>query len=362
MLSYSGAKPGVGTLITNQPRDIFWANRSRAQFIAAPATIDGTLSSNPTNAPYQFYLYAGTLLGRVTATRKYTNAVLGLTTTPQGGGQTTLNTDVNTAAELLRRVGATGTFTLTGPNVASGVVRSKTATYSAINTTTGAITITALATAAVSAVNQVNSLVTVDSTGSGTFTLTIEGITTAAITYNSTVATLITNINNALNATFGTSAIVASGASLAALILTFSGTGFSGRPVGTVQATLLTGATGFTMNGSGTVGTPSTSPVTTAGVTAVAADEGEFVTGSLIQPTDGSQTILTLICDIDGIKVADGTNVTRVDAFDPQLLAAGGTINVGLIVNYPPDPSLQAYVKAAIRAFCGGVTFSDDQI
>ena len=68
------------------------------------------------------------------------------------------------------------------------------------------------------------------------------------------------NINTALNAAFGTSAIVASGASLAALILTFSGTGYAGRPInnssnGTVSgvkviATLLTGATGFTVGNS----------------------------------------------------------------------------------------------------------------
>jgi hypothetical protein len=31
-----------------------------------------------------------------------------------------------------------------------------------------------------------------------------------------------------------------------------------------------------------------------------------------------------------------------------------------MIVNYPSDPSLTAYVKQAIKAFAGGVTFSDD--
>jgi hypothetical protein len=84
------------------------------------------------------------------------------------------------------------------------------------------------------------------------------------------------------------------------------------------------------------------------------------VTASLIQPTDGSQAILSLVADLYGIKVTDQTNVNRVDVFDPQLLLAGGTINSQMIVNYPADTSLQAYVKAALKSFAGGVTFSDD--
>jgi hypothetical protein len=31
-----------------------------------------------------------------------------------------------------------------------------------------------------------------------------------------------------------------------------------------------------------------------------------------------------------------------------------------MIVNYPADTSLQAYVKAAIKTFASNVTFSDD--
>jgi hypothetical protein len=70
--------------------------------------------------------------------------------------------------------------------------------------------------------------------GSGTFTLTCEGITTASITYSATPATLVSRINTALNAAFGTSCIVASGSAITAIALTFSGTGYVGRPVGAV--------------------------------------------------------------------------------------------------------------------------------
>lgn len=90
-------------------------------------------------------------------------------------------------------------------------------------------------------VNEVFALPFVDSTGSGNFTITIEGITTGAIVYSATVATLVSHINTALDAAFGTAAIVASGGSLAAVILTCSGNGYTGRSVGLPTATLTTG-------------------------------------------------------------------------------------------------------------------------
>ena len=116
-------------------------------------------------------------------------------------------------------------------------------------------------------VNEVHSLPFVDTSGSGTFLITVEGLATAAITYNATPATVIASINTALNAAYGTSAIVCSGTTLANIILTFSGTGYTHRPIGTVTATVLAGSTGYTINGSGTVGTPSTAVQTTQGST-----------------------------------------------------------------------------------------------
>jgi hypothetical protein len=233
MFSVPNGKPGVLSSYSAAPRDVFLANRQFAQFVALPATIDGTLSANPLNAPFTWLLYAGTLLGRVSASGKFANSILGVTTAAYAhSGGTTISTDVNTAAEIVRRIGASGTFKLTGPPAAAGTVATQTVTFSAVNTSTGAITITA------------------------------------------------------------------------------------------------TGA--------------------------------DAVNGSLIQPTDGSETIITMICDVWGKKVADQLNTTRVDVFDAQLLAAGGTINTALIVNYPADASLKAWIKAALKTTCPGVNFSDD--
>jgi hypothetical protein len=232
MFNVPNGKPGVLLNLTAQPREVFYSGREFAQWVAEPITVDGTLTSCPFNAPYIFQILAGTLMGRVTATKKYANSVLGLTSSATASGATTVQTDVNTAAEIVRRIGSTGTFKLTGPPAAAGAVATQVVTYTAVNTGTGAITCSATSAAAVSA--------------------------------------------------------------------------------------------------------------------------------SLIQPTDGSDAILTMVADLYGIKVTDQTNVNRVDVYDPRLLLGGGTINSQMIVNYPSDPSLQAYVKTAVRSFAGKVTFSDD--
>lgn len=60
MFSVPNAKPGVLSTYTSTPREVFLANRQFAQFIAQPVTIDGSLSGNPLNAPFDWLLYAGT--------------------------------------------------------------------------------------------------------------------------------------------------------------------------------------------------------------------------------------------------------------------------------------------------------------
>lgn len=96
------------------------------------------------------------------------------------------------------------------------------------------------------------------------------------------------------------------------------------------------------------------------GVITCSAITPAIVVGALVSPTDGSEIITTLVCDPYGIKTVDMYNTTNVDVFAAQLLNGGGVINVGQITNYPADASIKAYVKAALRATCAGVTFSDD--
>jgi hypothetical protein len=232
MFSIPQGKPGVVGNYVSQPREVFYSGIEHAQFWAPPVTIDGTNSSNPSNAPYTWLLWAGMPMGRIAATAKYANSILGLSAAAVASGATSITTDVNTAAEIIRRFGASGTFKLTGPPAASGTVAVQVVTFSAVNTTTGVITCTALSTAAVA--------------------------------------------------------------------------------------------------------------------------------NSLIQPTDGSENIITLLCETNGLQIVDQTHTNRVDVFSGRLLAGGGTINTGMILNYPTDPSLKTYVKASLKSTCPGVTFLDD--
>jgi hypothetical protein len=234
MFTVPTGKPGVLASYTAVPREVFSANRQFAQFVASPVTIDGTASGNPLNAPITGVLWAGTLMGRNTSTGKYANSVIGTITAAYAHGTsgTTVQTDVNTAAEIVRRIGAAGTFKLTAPPTAGGTVATQVITYSAINLTTGAITVTA--------------------------------------------------------------------------------------------------------------------------------GSADAVIGSFLQPVDGSEAVVSMLCDTWGVRIVDPITSNRVDVFDAKLLAGGGTVNVGSIVNYPADTSLKAWVKAGIRTACPAVNFSDD--
>ena len=228
-------KPGVqSTSYFATPREVFYGNRQFAQLLPLPITIDGTLSSNPGNAPYAWLLFAGTLMGRQSTSRKYRNSVIGLSSAAAVSTDTTITSDANTVAEVARLIGlASGNvaLTLTGPPTSGGVVAATSVTASAASATT----------------------------------ITLTGQIGAA-----------------------------------------------------------------------------------------------KIAGSLLQPADGSQQITTLLCDLWGQKIVDGSNTTRVDVFAAQLWNGGGIINSQNIVNYPADASLIAYIKAALRANIADAHFSDD--
>ena len=79
--------------------------------------------------------------------------------------------------------------------------------------------------------------------------------------------------------------------------------------------------------------------------------------GSFVQPTDGSETIVTLLANQWGVKVTDSSG-NSTDVLEDQLLL-DGYVKTANVVNYPSDTSLVAWVKAAIRVNCPGVTFDD---
>lgn len=119
---------------------------------------------------------------------------------------------------------------------------------------------------------------------------------------------------------------------------------------------------------------------TTAGATAVAtsvtatAASGTTVTisgtigaakivGSLIQPNDGSQTILSVLGDDCGLYVQNPFTLTRQNNVSGRMCSGGGTLNTGQLVWYSSmDAGVQTYVKTALVTYPGlmpSATFQD---
>lgn len=136
--------PGIQGAYNAQPRDIFYSKRDLATFIPGPVTLDGIASSNPQNTPYVAYLFGGMPVGRETTSGQYATSILGTTSVSYTSGGTSLTVSAATATELVRRIGSSGTFKTVGPPTANGTVATTTTTFSAVNTTTGVITVTSL--------------------------------------------------------------------------------------------------------------------------------------------------------------------------------------------------------------------------
>jgi hypothetical protein len=82
------------------------------------------------------------------------------------------------------------------------------------------------------------------------------------------------------------------------------------------------------------------------------------VTNVFVMPTDGSETILGIIEDGEGIKVTD-IDGTSLDT-PCSKLAIGGILVASQILNYPADAALKVWLKAQLRAVTIGFAFDDD--
>lgn len=133
-------RPGVGAARTAQPW-VVCRSAWRSLFFPHGGFIDGA-SRDYSNAENPYLLRPGLLMGRVTSSKKWRPSVIGATQGAYTSGGTSLTLTAAQAAELVRRVGASGTFTLKGAATAAGTLTSDTVTYSAVNTGTGVVTIT----------------------------------------------------------------------------------------------------------------------------------------------------------------------------------------------------------------------------
>lgn len=237
-------------------------------------------------------LQPGLFMGQVGTFQNFANSFFAALTAAVAHGATTINVGTYQAAEIVRREGSTGTLLIVGPPVANGPAQVGKLTYSAVNTGTGAVTVTA------TGQNEVQTLNIAGTVSGGTFRIGfVQADNTIAwtgtIAHNGTFGTVITNANTALDAfTNNAGEIVASGAGYTAIALTFTldSQALRNTKLVVVDISALTGATSVAVT------------ETTPGYF------GTFVAGSLIGSTDGSFYPKSMIPPGYGIQVADGAN------------------------------------------------------
>src|SRR4051812_19588044 len=122
--------PGLSSLRTATPLAVLLLAGS-ALLLPGMRTIDGTKTADSGNTPGGDGIRPGTLMGKIPSGGKYANSIIGVTNGALTGAGTTVTVAAEVVTELVRRVGASGTFKLTGPPTASGTARTLTATYSA---------------------------------------------------------------------------------------------------------------------------------------------------------------------------------------------------------------------------------------
>ncbi len=322
--------PGRDTLRTAAHRQVTLGGE---QFFPGMHVIAAADARDPLASPVT-ELRPGLLLGEVTADNTLGASILGITGEVLDGEETALTVAAAVATELIRRQGASGTYKLTGPPTAGGVVRTLTITYSAVSAT--------VVTQTAPEVASVHTLTHAAGTDGGTFRIKVilpDGThdTTSALAWDAAASV----INTALDAL----SVLSAGELVA--------TGSAGGP--------------YTLTGNGDLGDidiqirndMSTDGLVWEGGVVVAQTaigvDGRFVTGSLIQPTDGSETIKTFLPNGGTLRVTDIDGVDRDVQLGQYLI--GGLVDSSQLVNWPADASLRTWVVDALRLAGAGFTF-----
>lgn len=304
--------------------------------------INCTKSRDPFTGGPTSVLSPGTLIGQVGTTQRWATSFFGKLAAGIVAGATSLTVSAAEATEIVRRkAGSTGSLLIVGPPVAGAPAQVGQLTFSAVNTSTGVVTVSA------TGANEVQTAAFTGTPSGGTFRVglilpdwSISWTGTSA--HNATFATVISNLNTALDAAFGTSKIVASGSAYTAVAFTFSGAGFANRehPLLVIDVGALTGATGVTV------------------VETTKGNIGTYIAGSLIADTDGTHVPKSLIPPGYGIMVADEFSSPTVEQL--PVIPYGGIIDWAQVNPTVTDASIRLWIEQQMSALPGGkFTFSD---
>jgi hypothetical protein len=310
------ALPGIGSELVAVVRELLCVEPQAGDMLPFAATIDGTLTRDPDNPTTSRtdVLRDGLPMGQVTATLKYANSIIGVLAAAVANGATQLNCLTSyEAAEIVRRIGSSGTFYVTGPPAAGGTVRSVLATFSAVGSGTP--------------VNCVQTVTWGSQPTAGTFTVTflkkdgVTYVTTASVAYGAALSTLQSAIDTALGVANG---CVVTGTTYCynTMIFTFSGTGYSALPQVKISIDdtniTYTSTTGYTVTMT-TVGVPAAGTIT---ISAMSVNEVQTVAfAGITSGTISAGTLRLMILDKNGVWQSIGL------AKDSSISAAQGYLD-----------------------------------
>jgi hypothetical protein len=149
--------PGMGPTGVVSYKRLWLGDRQNVRYLPGGGVIDGANARDPSNLSTQTSnmtsnvtnydtLEAGLMMGKL-STGKYAPSAFGVTAAALTTIATSLSVGVPASIEILRRVGASGNIQLVGPPSTAGTVAVATVAFSAVNTSTGVLAITATGTA-----------------------------------------------------------------------------------------------------------------------------------------------------------------------------------------------------------------------
>lgn len=145
--------PGIGASLQATPFPPFLDNDRGSEFLDGGRFIS-SLSRDWNNPLLNTLLTPGLIMGKITSAvgnvpstdvGNYAPMILGITTANTASSGTSVTVSAAQALAIIARVGTSGTNTISivGPPSAGGTVAQQTLTFSAINTSTGVITVSA---------------------------------------------------------------------------------------------------------------------------------------------------------------------------------------------------------------------------
>jgi hypothetical protein len=145
IVSNAPGRAGVGPLQTGAFGLVL--SDGSAAYKVGGGVINGSKSRDPNNTPDVRVLRSGTIMARNATTNRYGVWAIGTFQAATTASATTFTLTAAEAVELVRRIGASGSLTVVGSATAGGALVTEVVTYSAVNISTGAVTVTAMTSA-----------------------------------------------------------------------------------------------------------------------------------------------------------------------------------------------------------------------